>query len=190
MKTGKNLGIVILLCMCFIGSAQTKELKYIESMSAERKGTKSKQLEGMEGTVEKVIVTSQTSTNLDLEIHFTGYSGKNLKVLALSKSGNPKIEILPYAKKVSSGKERIKARLRLMNSKETSTNFIELVFTNGIFRFKGISYVYEFNKNWFPKESNTQDTSEDSTPPVVERTPEIIELKMRPLGKARDVFMQ
>ncbi len=180
---------MIILCSCFQGISQNEELKYLQSESEKRKGTKAKQLEGMEGSVEKVVVLTQTQSTLELDIHFKGYSGKHLKILALNKSGNPKLEIIPFAKKVSSGKERIKARLKLMSSKETTTNLIELVFTNGMLRFKGISYVYEFNKNWFSKDSSSQGTSENSPPAIVERTPQTIELRLTPLEKTRRTFI-
>ncbi len=186
MKTGKILGLFVLLSICFKGISQTEGLKYLESMSAERKGTKSKQLEGMEGAVEKVVVSTQTTNSLDLDIYFTGYSGKHLKVVALGSSGNPKVEILPFAKKISSGKKHIKARLRLMSAKETSSQFIELVFTNGMFRFKGISYVYELKKDWLPKIGTAKDTATNT----VQRTPQTIELRIVPLEEARKVFTQ
>ncbi len=180
---------MIIFCSYFQGISQTEELKYVPSESEKRKGTKPKQLEGMEGSVEKVVVLTQTQSTLELDIHFKGYSGKHLKILALSKSGNPKLEIIPFAKKVSSGKERIKARLKLMSSKETSSGFIELIFTNGMLRFKGISYVFELNKNWSSKTSSSEDSSTSTPPRIVERTPQTIELRLTPLEKTRRTFI-
>src|SRR5690606_6725032 len=98
MKARQFFMLLILLFLSLRSFGQTEGLKYLQDMSESRKATKEKQLEGMEGTVEKVILSSQDENSVKLDIHLDGYSGKNLKVLALNDSGIPKIEILPALK--------------------------------------------------------------------------------------------
>ena len=172
---------------------QTEGLKYLQDMSESRKASKEKQLEGMEGgSVEKVVLSSQDENSIKLDIYLDGYSGKNLKVMALSDSGVPKIEILPAIKKVSDGKSVMNVELKLSATKEVSSDLIELVFTNGVLRFKGISYVYEFKKTWIPDGTTStgqgETNSSSSTPK--KRTPEIVELNMIPEGEARALFIK
>lgn len=159
---------------------------YDQAMSEKKKGTKAKQLEGMEGSVQTVTILSQKDNRLEFRINLKGYSGKYLKVFALSKTGARKFEIPPDVQKIRSGKTQVKADLNLAGSSETDSDYIELVFTNGMFRFKGMSYVYKLKKRWTPKNpegTNTEVASANN------RTPQIVEVQLIPVGHARRTFI-
>ena len=193
MKKHQIFMLFMLMFLSIKSFGQTEGLKYLQDMSESRKASKEKQLEGMEGgSVEKVVLSSQDENSIKLDIYLDGYSGKNLKVMALSDSGVPKIEILPAIKKVSDGKSVMNVELKLSATKEVSSDLIELVFTNGVLRFKGISYVYEFKKTWIPDGTTStgqgETNSSSSTPK--KRTPEIVELNMIPEGEARALFIK
>ncbi|GAA3628012.1 hypothetical protein [Flavivirga jejuensis] len=183
----RHLLLFLLLISFSINIAGQEELTYIPEMSAKKKGTKSKQLEGMDGTVEKVTILSQKDHSVEINIHQEGYDGKQIKVFALSKSGTRIVmPITPFVKKVSSGKKTIKARLNLSGDNQKNSDFIEVVITNGIFRLKGISYVYEFKKQWSPKGS---DAGQDSSS-LANRPSRTIVLELKPVGTARRFFNQ
>lgn len=184
----KKLPLILFLGFVLLGvqAYAQNELAYEQAMSKKKKGNKPKQLEGMEGSVQTVTVTSQKEDRLDLRIEMQGYAGKYLKVFALSKTGARKYEIPPDVQKIRAGKIEVKADLNLAGSSKTSSDYIELVFTNGMLRFKGMSYVYKFKKHWTPKDSKDISSGEDSP---ANRTPQIVEVQLRPVGKARQTFI-
>lgn len=161
------------------------ELVYEQAMSEKKKGTKAKQLEGMEGSVQAVVVESQKDDRIELSISLQGYAGKYLKVFALSKTGSRKFEIPPDVQKIRAGKSQVKADLNLSSQNETDSDYLELVFTNGMLRFKGMSYVYKFKKHWTPK---GPDMTDPHGPTDTNRTPQIVEVQLRPVGNARRTF--
>lgn len=185
MKKLQLLVFFALILLSVKGMAQN-ELIYVPELSEKKKATKSKQLEGMVGTVEKVTLQKQKDNKVELNIYLNGYTGKYLKIFALSTSGSRKYEIPPYIKKVASGKKLIYAHINLAGSKAISTDFIEIVFTNGALRFKGVPYIYKFKKDWVPKELADAETSGNSR----RKQSQIVELHLKPVEKARQTFIR
>ncbi|MCW5516889.1 hypothetical protein [Muriicola sp. Z0-33] len=184
----KNLQLITLLILVLMGADLKAQnaLAYEPNLSEKKKGTKPKQLEGMEGDVQKVLLVSQKDDQVDLKIELEGYEGKYLKVFALSKSGSRMLEIPADIQKIRSGNIRVSADLKLSGTRESVTDYIELVFTNGMFRFKGMSYVYKLKKQWTPKtaDGDNSDIASNSN-----RSPQIIEVQLRPVGNARRTFI-
>ncbi len=185
----KNLKLIVLLSLVFIGANLQAQnaLVYEANLSEKKKGTKPKQLEGMNGEVHKVLVVSQNDFKIDLDIEFEGYVGKYLKVFALSKSGSRKLEIPPHVQKIRAGKIKVSTDLELPGTNPSYTDYIELVFTNGMFRFKGVSYVYKYKKQWTPKDGSSEGSEVTSNP--ANRPSQIVEVQLVPKGKTRHEFI-
>ena len=182
----KQLLILLILVLFSTKSIAQNELIYVADQSEKKKSTNPKRLEGLEGNVEKVTLRKQKEDHVEFSIYFEGYAGKHIKVFALSKTGGRKLEIPPYLKKIAPGKNLINFDLNLAGSKEVSTDFIEVAFTNGGFVFKGISYVFKLKKDWSPRGNSTGGTAED---PRL-RQSQIVELTLKPIGKARQTFIR
>jgi len=191
MKTTCKLSFFILILISITGIAQTTELTYDPILSEERKGTKPKQLEGLEGTIEKVLVTNRTDQSITLEVSLTGYQGKSLKAVASNASGSANIGVIPKLKRLSSRRERqtLELKLELRATKEISTEYIELVVTNGPFRFKGVSHVYKLKKTWKPMTMGTVSRG-IAVNDADESQSKIIELRMVPKEKAKKKFIR
>ena len=185
----KNLKLIVLLALVFIGSNLQAQnaLVYEANLSEKKKATKPKQLEGMNGEVHEVLIVSQNDFKIDLDIELEGYAGKYLKVFALSKSGSRKLEIPPDVQKIRAGKTKVSADLELPGTNPSATDYIELVFTNGMLRFKGVSYVYKFKKQWTPKDESTEGPDVTSNP--INRPSQIVEVQLVPRGKTREEFI-
>ncbi|WP_394750110.1 hypothetical protein [Spongiimicrobium salis] len=186
MKKLTLLIFTLFLFYGFKGYGQTESLVYNAELSQKRKGTKTKQLEGLQGDVKQLVLKNQKNHQIEIDITLDGYEDKHLKVFALSKSGSRKLEIPPYFKKVRSGTTNIRARLNFSGSKATDSDFIEVVFTNGGLRFKGISHVFEFKKHWTSKETAVKPSPNDPTT----RPSQIIALHLKPIGEAKRRFSQ
>lgn len=168
------LFFTVALYVPFTSNAQ--ELEYLENQSQSRTATKEKQLEGLTGKVDLVELIRQTDSSLTLRIQHSGFAKAFARVKAYGGNEQP-FQVIPGFKRLSGNSTDVVIRSK--NQSNFNTQFIEVIIVNGIFRMKGLSHIYKYNKEW-------RYHADPSDPAIAQSR--IVTLELQPIGAARSEF--